>query len=351
MKIGIEASRLTESQRTGTENYLYNLVRKFSEIDKKNKYILYFRETPSEKLWGELSGGNSNFSYRVPKRIFSWTQVGLALELFRETPDVLFCTWHTMPGINPFWKMKTISSMHDAFGRFIPSFWTAHFSHKLICVSAKSKRDVARRFMKDDDNISVIHEGRGVSLVPASEDEIKRVKDKYGIEGDYIFFLSTLGPRKNLENITQAYEGLHENLSFVASGKIMAGSEHLTELPMTYIGRSEDEDLSGLITGAKFLVFASKDEGFGLPMLEAMDCGTPVLASDIEVLREIAGEAAVFVDPDSVEDIRRGMGELLTDEALCKDLVRKGFENVKRFSWENSAQQLLTVFEEVTSEE
>ena len=342
MKIGIEASRLTEKQRTGTENYLYNLVKCFSDLDHENEYILYLRERPSEKLWSELSNGNPKFSYKALRPFLSWTQVSLAMELLRSPPDVLFCPWHTMPGLNPFWKMKTVSAFHDATGWFIPSFWTVKFSSKIICVSKRTRDEVVRRFRANLAKLSVVYEGYDQRLSPT--------KKRYdGIEGDYILFLGSLGPRKNLEKMVEAYLRINTEADFVVAGKVLPGSENLAKLPVKYIGRAGDADLSALYSGAAFLAFASKEEGFGLPILEAQSCGTPVLASDISVMREIAGDAALFVNPDSVDSIQEGMQKLLIDENLRRELARKGFENIKRFSWENSARQILEVFEKVAN--
>lgn len=346
MKIGIEASRLTEKQRTGTENYLFNLVREFSRLDKKNDYTFYFREKPSESLWSEISQHNPKFSYKVVPKILSWTQIGLALELFMDTPDVLFCTWHTMPGFNPFWKMSTISAFHDATGLFLPSFWTAHFSSRVIGVSERTRDEVSRRFGISPARISLIPEGRDESLQPASDSEITKLKQKHNISGEYILFLGSLGPRKNLEKMVEAHSGLSKKVEFVAAGKVMPGSEQLAKLPIKYIGRADQDDLAALYSGAAFLAFVSKEEGFGLPIVEAQACGCAVLAADIKVMRETAGEGALYVDPTSVEKIREGMEKLLTDSSLRKELIEKGFENVKRFSWENSAREILQVFEE-----
>jgi glycosyltransferase involved in cell wall biosynthesis len=346
MKIGIDASRLTIDKRTGTENYLYYLVIEWAKSNTIDDFILYFREKPGKKLWQELSLGNENFSYKVIPSKYSWTQVGLAMEIFKNTPDILFCPWHTMPGINPFWKMKTVATVHDLTGRFIPTFWTAHFADKVIAVSDYVKDKLISDYKVSAHKISVVYEGYDKKIQKAHKKDITRVKKKYGIEGDYIFFLGTLGPRKNIERMVEAYLELNTEVEYVFGGKVMKGYEDVLELPFKYIGPPPNEDLPELYSGALFTTLVSKEEGFGIPILESMSCETPVLTSNISATGEVAGDAAVLADPFSAEDIKKGMQKLLHDEKLRKRLAKKGKEQVKKFSWKRSASKIMKIFME-----
>lgn len=351
MKIGIDASRLTREIRTGTENYLYYLVREWAINNPLDEFVLYFKDEPSEKLWQELSQGNENFSYKVLETKYSWTQVSLARELFENTPDILFCSWHTMPGINPFWKMKTISAIHDLTGRFIPTFWTAHFSKHVIAVSDFVKEELVNKYKVSSQKISVVYEGYDKTIHKAPEHEIDRVKKKYGIEGDYIFFLGSLGPRKNIENMVEAYLRLNTEVEYVFAGRVMDGYEKILDLSFKYLGdKVTNEDLPGLYSGALFFTLVSKQEGFGIPILEAMSCETPVLTSNISATKEVAGDAAVFADPNSIESIKEGMHKLLFDEKLRNDMSNKGISRVKEFDWKRSASRIMKIFMESVHE-
>ncbi|MBT7349952.1 glycosyltransferase family 4 protein [candidate division WWE3 bacterium] len=348
MKIGVDASRLTNKNRTGTENYLYYLLQALSKKDTKHEFVLYFKEEPSREFIREITNGKKNFSYKVLPSLGSWTQVGLALEIFKNTPDILFCSWHTMPGINPFWKMQTVATIHDVTGRFIPTCWTTTFANALIAVSSSTKNSIKHNSKIRSPKIHVIHEGFDTSLFGMIErDKIQGIKVKYGISGDYMFFLGSIGPRKNIENMVKAYNSLDTNIDFVLGGAALPGHEKLMELPAKFIGRVPQEELPYLYAGAKLFAFVSNEEGFGIPILEAMASGTPVLTANVSSTKEVAGSAALLVRPDSVQDIASGMEKIIRDTELAVSLSTQGLARVKDFSWDKAAEKTLMVFEEV----
>ncbi len=348
MKIGIDASRLIETGRTGTENYLYNLVRAWAQNDQGNTFVLYFKNEPSAQFWNELTFGNKNFSFYTVNEFFSWTQVSLMLTIRADKPDVLFCPWHTMPGLHPK-KVKIVSVFHDATGRYIPSFWTARMSDQIVAVSTHTHNRIIARYGLLPEHIKIIYEGYNKSLSPASWEEVNRVKQKYSINREYILFLGSIGPRKNIENMVSAYKSLNMDVEFVLAGKIMEGSEHLKNLPAKFVGPIPDADLSGLYSGAKLLAFVSKEEGFGLPILEAFSCGLPVLTSDNSATKEIAGRGAYFVNPENVDQIKEGMSRLIVEPELRQELMNLGYHRLNDFSWELSANELLKLFNKVIS--
>lgn len=348
MKIGVDASRLTRKERTGTENYLYYLLKSLSKIDTPHEYVLYFKDEPTKGLIEEVTSNKKNFSYKVLLSRGSWTQVGLASEIFKNPPDILFCTWHTMPGINPFWKVKTIATIHDVTGRFIPTCWTSKFANTLIAVSDSTRRELIRKFKLPKDKIHVIHEGFDTTLFGMVEREkINKIKTKYNIKGDYVFFLGSISPRKNIENMIKAHTSLDTNTEFVIGGAPVPGCEKLTKLSANFIGRVPNEDLPYLYAGAKLFAFVSKEEGFGIPILEAMASGTPVLTSNVSSMKEVAGDAAMLVKPDSVKDIASGMEKILNDTEYAQRLSTRGLARVRKFSWDKAAEETLKVFEEV----
>ena len=297
----------------------------------------------------EVSLGNENFSYKVLPKFISWTQVSLAYEVWKDTPDILFCSWHTIPGINPFWKMPIVSTIHDITGRFIPTSWTSFFSKRLIAVSNSTKEALIRKFKISDKKIDVIYEDYDIDdFSPQKKTKIEEAKKKYDITKDYIFFLGTIGPRKNIERMVAAFNALDTNLEFVLGGSLMPGYEDLSKLSAHFIGRVDQKDLGALYSGAEFFIFMSTEEGFGIPILEAMACGTPVLTSNISSMTEIAGEAALLTDPESVGGISQCMKRLIDDKVLAKELVEEGFKQYKKFSWKRAAKETLKVFKGVT---
>lgn len=349
MRIGIEASRLIENGRTGTENYLYNLVKEWSINDGGNEFVLYFKEEPSQNFWNDLTNGNKNFSFYTIKDLLSWTQISLMLTVSADKPDILFCPWHTMPGFHPR-KTKVVSVFHDATGRYIPSFWTARMSDQIVAVSMHTHNRIIAKYGLLPDNIKIIYEGYNESLAQASWEEITQVKQKYSINKEYILFLGSVGPRKNLENMIKAYNSLNMDIEFVIAGKIMEGSEDLQNLPAKFIGPVPDKDLAALYSGAKLLAFVSKEEGFGLPILEAYSCGIPVLTSNNSATKEIAGRGAYFVSPEDVEGIKEGMRRLIVEPELRHTLIDLGHRRLNDFSWEQSAGELLNLFNKVIAE-
>lgn len=346
MKIGIDASRLIEQGRTGTENYLYSMVKSLAKLDLKNQYILFFKNKISNDFWEELSNSNKNFSYKVLKSFISWTQLGLAKEILKSNLDILLCPWHTVPILALLSKTKIVSVIHDLTGKPIPTFLSIKGANKVIAVSGYTKKEIPMKFVKE--NVSVISEGYSKDLSKVSKIKIEQVREKYKITKDYIFFLGTIGPRKNLKRMIEAYKQIKDeyNVDFVLAGKIVKGYENLVK-DVTHIGYVPDEDKSALYSGAEFLSFVSQEEGFGLPILEAMSCGTPVLTADATATAEIASNAALLVEPDSINSIKNGMIKLLKNKDLKNQLVERGYKNIKKYSWEKSAKELIEVFKKL----
>jgi glycosyltransferase involved in cell wall biosynthesis len=205
---------------------------------------------------------------------------------------------------------------------------------------------------------------------------ITDVKERYGIRGlgrgeatrraietggDYLLYLGTLQPRKNLIRLVEAFallQPLSVDLRLVLAGKRGWHCDDLTARVrslglsgrVVFPGYVDDDDKAALISGATALVYPSLYEGFGLPVLEAMACGTPVLTSNVSSLPEVAGDAALLVNPLDVDDISAGMSRLITDADLRRSLVIEGYAQVRKFSWANAAHQVLQVLESVASD-
>ncbi|MFZ5424180.1 MAG: glycosyltransferase family 4 protein [Patescibacteria group bacterium] len=362
MRIGIDASRLTEFNRTGTENYLYNLVKELSNISTENKYILYFKNLLSDDFINDLIGKKGNIEFKfVPKKHSSWTQGSLALELLRFSPDVLFCPWHTAPLLGRL-STKFVTLVHDMSGSL---FWTTaacRLSSHIIVVSESVKSDLKSKVNTKNIPISVIYEGVNTSLFKKQGEEITgNVLNKYDINSEYVLHVGTLNTRKNIINQLIAFEEVLKNKTvptdslFVLVGRkgnsfdevmhYINSSPHRDNIK--YLGSVSDAELLALITGSICLTYASTYEGFGLPILEAMSIGTPVITSNISSMPEIAGKAAYFVSPLSMKELKVAYTEMFNNSLLRDSLIELGYSRSASFSWLNTALQIDKLFTEL----
>lgn len=339
MLIGIDASRAFIKEKTGTENYSYNLIQKLIEIDRKNHYVLYTREN-------------------IPWPRF-WTQGGLALECLRHPPDLLFIPAHTMPVIRrP--SLKVVVTIHGLEYQYLPQYYkfpqklylnksteyAVHNASHLIAVSQWTKSQLVEKLGAKPEKITVVYEG--VSQGSAVPEE--------GLP--YILFVGTIQPRKNLVRLIEAFSKLQARdqvLNLIIAGKKGWMYENILAAPkkfgvgkrVKFLGYVSDEELASLYQNALFFVLPSLCEGFGLPVLEAMRLGCPVIASKAGALPEVVGDSGLLVDPYKVEEIAGAMKLMTKNSDLREALREKGFHQVRKFSWQKAARETIKVFEKV----
>src|SRR3989344_7955901 len=375
MTIGYDASRAFIRNRTGTENYSYQLLRALAEIDQKNTYKVYVRPGFSlEEKWP------SNFQFSVLNFQYLWTQIGLGLQTFKEKLDVLFVPAHTLPIIHKP-GLKTVVTVHDLGPEYLPKMhqlkqqlylkyitkYQLTSATKLIAVSKATKEDLVKKVGIDPKKVEVVYEGFNKELTR----DRQQATDDIKVYGKYYLFVGTVQPRKNLERIIKAFsviarsgttkqsqrKGLlrfarNDEINLVIVGSKGWLSNEIYDLPrklgirkrVKFLGHVPDEKLSALYSGAEALLFPSLFEGFGLPILEAQACGCPVITSNLSSMPEVAGKGAILVDPYSVDDIVKGMERLRITDYKQK-LTKAGFKNIKRFSWEKAARETLAVLE------
>jgi glycosyltransferase involved in cell wall biosynthesis len=298
-------------------------------------------------------------------------QVLLPLELSsrRLGLDVLHCP----DFIPPFRRScPAVITVHDlAFLRF-PGLQTdasqryygqitraVESAEHIIAVSESTKRDLVSLAGASTRKISVVYEAAGPAFRPTSADAVAAARQRYGIEGDYILFVSTIEPRKNIPFLLQAYARLRETWSssdplprLVLAGRkgwlydsVFAVLEQLRlGDAVVCTGGVAIADLPALYSGALFFVLPSLYEGFGLPVLEAMSCGAPVITSNISSLPEVTGDAALLVDPQDMVGLCTAMKRLCQDQPLRQDLSRRGMTRAAGFSWERAACETLAVY-------
>jgi glycosyltransferase involved in cell wall biosynthesis len=369
MLIGIDASRATASAPTGTETYSRELIRALLRLDRDNRYRLYMR---AEAL-RDFFGASSNFEIRAMPFPRLWTHLRLSFEMLTRAPDVLWVPAHVLPLIHP---RRTIVTVHDLGQMHFPKAhplaqrlyhdwstrWNVRAASHILADSEATRDDLVRFCRIAPEKISVVYPAYDAQLYRPVRDaaRIAETHARLRIGKDYILAIGTIHPRKNYTRLIEAFGRLGigpfgstqgEDLRLVIVGKrgwlydsIFARVQELNlQSRISFLDYVPAVDMPALLNGARLLAFPSLHEGFGLPVLEAHACGTPVVCSLTSSLPEAAGDAALFVDPLDVDAIAGAMQRLLTDGALREKLIARGFDNLKRFSWEASARRVLDV--------
>jgi len=356
MRIAIDASPTAKEPRTGTELYTLHLILALARIDTANEYTLLLNAGVPE----EFQDLPSNFVIRqIPQRKL-WAQTRLPRELRRLEPDVFFAPANVIPFLHP---PVCVTTIHDVAFRFFPESYsllmrwylelTTRFAlgaaTKLIAVSEATRDDLVRAFGADPSHIEVVYSGSPVTKkgLPSRE-EVASTVEQYGITPPYLLFLGRLETKKNVARIVQAFFELKERgfphqlvlggtpgVGFDQVAELINSSPYGMDVVLTgYVG----EEKAALYAGADAFVFPSLYEGFGFPILEAATYGVPVVTSRTSSLGEIAGDAALLVDPLSVEDIAGALQRIIEDETLRSDLVRRGRQRLAQFDWNSTAE-------------
>ena len=363
MRIGIDASRIAVAARTGTEQYTYELLAALARHDRLTRYTLYCNRPPAA-----LPPLGPNFTLRRIPLARLWTHVRLSAELALHTPDVLFVPAHVLPlGAPLCGRLRTVVTIHDlGYLRFpaahtpahrlylrVSTLWSARAASHLIAVSAATRDDLVRHAHVRPEKISVVHHGLSSRFRPVEDQAaIAQVRSRYRIDGEYFLYVGTVQPRKNLVRLIEAFAQDGSPIpQLVIAGKKGWLAEPIerraAELGIAgrvrFAGDVADADLPALLGGALAFVFPSLYEGFGMPVLEAMACGAPVLTSTTSSLPEVAGDAALLVDPEDTAAIAAGLVRLATDPALRAELRARGLAQAARFTWDRCAVETLQV--------
>ncbi len=367
MLIGIDASRAALARHTGTETYACRLIQAMAPLaDSRVRLRLYTHQPPAPRHWPT----GPFVETRVIPFPRLWTHLRLAAEISRHPPDVLFVPAHVLPLYCPVPAAVTVHDLgyrhfpqaHTRFQRWYLEATTrrhARVARRIIADSEATRADLLQFYHADPARIKVVHLGLDSGLQPTSL--TPAVRQKYGLPQTYLLHLGTLQPRKNLARLLAAFRQISSD--FPAVHLALAGGagwlaqdifNRIAALKLTdrviLPGYIPEADKAALLSGALAYVFPSLYEGFGLPVLEAMACGTPVLAANTSSLPEIAGQAALLVNPLNVEAIAGGMRRLLTDESLRRSLVEKGFHRIEAFSWQKAGERIWRILLELAQE-
>jgi glycosyltransferase involved in cell wall biosynthesis len=379
LRVGINALFLLPGRVGGSEIYIRNLVKWLERVDDQNEYIIFInRESAGvfEDLGARGSATPPAPKMKVvpcpirassrPARIL-WEQIALPVQVKYHKLDVLFSAGMTAPFFCPARSVLLIHdlqhvNMPENFSRlqlfFLKTiiYLSAKRADRLIAISNKVKDDIIRHYNIDGSRISVVyHAADTVLFRPASATDIESVRKRYNLPARFILYIASSLPHKNYERLLEAYKRVRDKeagLKLVLIGSrdygrdVIAGKirELGLDTDVLFLGWLPFEDVAPIYSAAEAFVFPSLHEGFGLPVLEAFASGVPVVCSNIAPITEVAGDAALLVDPLCVEAIAKGILRVLTEDGLRKRLVSAGLARAAAFSWEKTALETIKAF-------
>jgi len=375
MQIGIDIRCLMHTNYSGVPEYAYNLLNNLFLVDRQNQYKLFYNSNQLvEQNIPDFSFNNVSYvGYKYPNKLFNsslkffnWPKLDQLLKPI----DLFF-----MPNFNFISLSKKCSkvlTVHDISFNQYPQFYTtkrniwhnfinpkkilANFN-KIITDSENTKKDLINDFKIDPEKIKVIYLGVDHGIYKAFEKNhpnLKLIKDKYQLPDDFILSLGTIEPRKNIESLIQAFDIIKQKSKYANLYLVIAGAhgwkyQNVQKLAnkskyknyIKFIGYIKREEKPYIYNLASVFVFPSYYEGFGLPVLEAQACGTPVIAGLNSSLTEICGQTAILINPFDINALARSIKKILNNNNLKKDLVFKAVMNCKNFTWQKTAKQTL----------
>lgn len=365
MKIGIDASRAFQKNKTGIEEYSYQVIKNIRSYLRDEQIILYLNPAINTRPDFELP---KNWKIKFLRAPIFWTQARLSFEMLFHPIDVLFVPAHTVPLIHPKNTFVTIHGLEYEFCPEAYSPWqkfymrwvirnSCRWAKKIIAVSENTKKDLMKLYKVPEEKIKVVYEGISIDqgLTFPLTDESANSSRSNLLTDKYLFFVGRLEERKNIGGMVEAFEMLKEKYNLphklVLAGKFGYGGEDIrnkieesrNKKDIVLTGYISDEEKWELMKKADVFLFPTSYEGFGLPILEAQVAGTPVVTSNVSSMPEVAGDSAVLVDPKDTSAIAEAAYKLISDESCKNDIIKKGQENVKRFSWKKCAEEIAEV--------
>jgi len=364
MTIGIDASRAFVKNKTGIEEYSYRVIKHLRELLIDEQVVLFLDPRVNEKKYIDFELPE-NWKTKFLRAPIFWTQARLSLEMLFHPVDVLFIPAHTVPLVHP---KNTIVTIHGLEYEFCPGVYSlferlymrwsirksCHWAKRVIAVSNNTKKDLIKLYGVPEEKITVIYEGINSEIsnfqFPISN-KIPNTKSQT-LNTKYLLFIGRLEERKNICGIINAFEILKNKYNLphklVLAGKFGYGKDSIKNKienckyknDIILTGYVSDEEKFELLKNADVFLFLTFYEGFGLPILEAQSVGTPVVTSDISSMPEISGNSAMLVDPKDANAIAEAVHKLISDESYKNDIIEKGYQNIKRFSWEKCAEEV-----------
>jgi len=362
MLIGINAAAALKQPRTGVEEYTYQLIRHLAMLkeSKEHRFLLY---VPSSATFFRNQSRPLNFIFKeLLWRGPMWTQLRLALEMSINQPEVLFIPVHVLPFVHP---KNSVVTLHGVEYEYYPQMyprqhlrylrWSTRYAlkkaRKIIAVSENTRKDLLKWYHAQPEKIAVVHHGFSFEKASLPSPENNSFEKR-----PYILFVGRLEAKKNILGLLKAFDLLKKKYK-VPHKLILGGPRGYGYEKIITPWRSRRNDIieKGYLTEKeKWLLLQKADvfvlpsfyEGFGLPILEAQAAGCPVVTSNVSSLPEIAGQGALLVDPKDIEQIAEAMYKIINEEQCRKNLIKEGYQNLKRFSWQRCAQETLKILTE-----
>ncbi|RKE02141.1 glycosyltransferase family 4 protein [Marinifilum flexuosum] len=379
MKIAIEGQRLFRTKKHGMDMVALELIRNLQKIDKKNEYIVFVKPDEDKCLQDtenfkivELKGG----PYPV------WEQWALPRAVEKYGCDVLHCTSNTAPifGKTPLVVilhdiiylesisiLKKAGSWYQKFGNMYRRWVVPHVvkrSKKVVTVSNYEKERIGKFFGFGKEKLTAIYNGVGEHFKKVTDEAyLKSIKEKYNLPDDFFFFLGNTDPKKNTKGVLQAFADFNTQSSKTYKLVMLDYDKAELKRLLDEIGHPEqfenifltgyvpNIEMPAIINQCKLFLYPSLRESFGIPILEGMACGVPVITSNTSSMPEVAGDAACIVDPHNPEEITQAMQRILIDDDYRNELCRKGMERASHFSWKRMAEENLKLYKELTLKE
>lgn len=379
MRIGIDCRTIlnpVQGEAAGVGHYTYYLVKNILELDSQNEYVLFFdyrmkREGTQEYQHDNVKIRYFPFSSYRKFLPFAYSHMLTAAALLKERLDLFHSPTTSIPLTYP---KATVVTAHDMAIFVNPSWFPSQIfstrllvpralkrAKRIIAVSQSTKNDLKEIFNVSGRKVTVVHEGVTTEKLNLKDKHVNVFK-KFGIGPKYLLFVGTLEARKNLLGLIDAFASLEarkpklmEGVELVLAGAVgFKGDDviekiHALKLQkrVRYVGYVTHNEKMNLLSNALAFVFPSLYEGFGLPVLEAMNLGTPVITSKVTSLPEVAGNAALLVDPEDVSDIAAGIERVVSDSTLRHKLRERGLKQAKAFSWMVAARETINVYKAV----
>ncbi len=374
MKIGIEVQRLFRKKKHGMDIVALELIRNLQRLDLDNEYLIFVKDDVDDSVIRETA----NFHIvRIKGGPYPyWEQVLLPAALKKHPVEVLHCTSNTAP-LNP--GVPMVITLHDIIyleqtnltkGSWYQIFgnlyrrWNVpkvvNKARRLITVSEFENRNINTYFKFPGNKVVTVHNAAGKQFRKISDAAtLNQIRQKYSLPDDYVFYLGNTDPRKNLVGVMKALSILKKRnqLSFrlqmldMDRAYLRSVAESVGDVSVldhiAFCGYVPEEDLPAIYSMAKLFLYPSLREGFGIPILEAMQCEVPVITSTTSSMPEVAGDAAVLIDPARPDALADAIENTLRDDALRSRLIRDGLSRATAFSWEKSAMQVRSLYKEI----
>ncbi|PWT81071.1 MAG: glycosyltransferase family 1 protein [Blastocatellia bacterium] len=367
VRIGIDARKLHDF---GIGTYIRNLLRQLARIDHDTEFVLLCRAEDRDAL------GTLGENFRpVTETAGNYTiaeQIKLPLALWREHVALFHAPHYVLP---PLVHCRSVVTIHDCihlmFPQYLPNRFALAYARKSVALAAKratrvltvsesSKRDILRFVNIPAEKIDVIYNAYDERFaIEPKEEDVVRVSERYQLRDEFVLYAGNVKPHKNLTRLIEAFHivrnrGLNHLKLILIGDEISkyaalrrAVHQHQLHKYVRFLGYVPEETLAVMYRLAGVFVFPSLYEGFGLPPLEAMASGTPVVTSNVSSLPEVAGDAALLVDPYNPAAIADGIYQVLTDEAARRSLRQKGVIRAQQFSWEESVRRVRQIYDQV----